>query len=76
MYNEDDRTYFNPGDVVEIKQNLDYKPKMVVKSVDKVENPGTDKKPLRLLGVTCFWFSTDGKLQTERFNTKDLSHCE
>ena len=61
-----ERVYFSAGDMVIIKHDLDPKPKMMVQSVDKTVPDGI------LLGVTCIWFSTDGKIQKHRFNTKDL----
>ncbi len=67
----DDRIYFQPGDTVELKQNVDNKPVMIVKSIDKVARG--DSAP-ELLGVTCMWFNTNAELQTARFSTKDLNH--
>jgi hypothetical protein len=74
----DDKTYFSPGDTVELKQNINNKPVMVVKSVDKANAAHTDtgyRAPV-LLGITCFWFTTTGEYQLQRFNTKDLQHVE
>lgn len=63
--------YFNPGDVVVIKQDIK-KPKMVVKHITRARDKAIDKNVL--YGAVCTWFSEDMKLQTERFNTKDLMH--
>jgi len=64
-----DRTYFVPGDTVQIKQNLKNKPEMLVQSVDK-QTIRSEKGIL--LGVTCIWFDNNQCLQKHRFNTKDL----
>ena len=72
MMNED-KVFFIPGDVVQIKQNIPNKPKMVVvkieRSIIKKENP-------YLKGVRCYWFTTEGKLQQAIFSTKDLIKIE
>ena len=65
--------YFNPGDVVTLKQDVE-KPKMIVKNIIKVEDRKLEKN--MLYGIVCMWFSTDMKLQTGKFNTKDLKHYE
>jgi len=61
--------FFVPGDVVELKQGIDNKPKMIVKSIDKISD--LHEKP-KLLGVTCQWFNIRQELQVARFSTKDL----
>lgn len=66
-----ERIFFAAGDIVQVKHDLEDKPKMLVQSVDKAAYPA-DSKTSMLLGVTCIWFSTDLKLQKNRFNTKDL----
>lgn len=65
------RVYFSPGDLARVKQNIENKPLMVVKSVDKIDNP-IGGETTSLLGVTCFWFDANKVLQQHRFNTKDL----
>lgn len=71
---EDSKVFFTPGDIVTLKQELGFVPKMVVKSIDKAAIRGGEKS--MLFGVTCFWFTSVGALQENRFNTKDLLHCE
>ena len=66
------RIYFSPGDIVKVKHDLKNRPDMVVKSVDKIENPKDDDDGKSLLGITCFWFDNNLVLQQYRFNTKDL----
>jgi uncharacterized protein YodC (DUF2158 family) len=74
MFNEmKNEVFFSPGDVVTLKQSIPHKPKMIVKSVDRVSE--THEKP-RLIGITCQWFTPDLMLQTARFSTKDLIHVE
>ena len=76
MYNNtNEKVFFAPGDIVTLKQDLENKPMMLVKSVDKA----TMKEPngrTMLFGITCMWFTNDKSLQSERFNTKDLMHVE
>lgn len=71
---EDNKVFFTPGDVVTLKQGIEYVPKMVVKSIDKAAIRGGEKS--MLFGVTCFWFTSTGMLQENRFNTKDLIHYD
>lgn len=69
----EDKTYFAPGEVVELKQDIPMKPIMIVKTVDKANGPDGKSS---LIGVTCFWFTTTFEYQSHRFNTKDLNHYE
>lgn len=62
----EDKIYFQPGEVVTLKQDIGNVPKMLV--VKKVKNKDTDV----LIGINCRWFTTDGVLQEAIFNTKDL----
>lgn len=67
-----EKSIFLPGDVVTLKQNLPNKPKMlVVKKLTRIVNKGNEKIPV-FLGIVCRWFTTEGLLQEETFNTKDL----
>lgn len=70
----EENIYFNPGDVVEVKQNIPNKPTMLVvkkeTSLFKHEN-GEEKKPV-LIGIRCRWFTSTGELQEAIFNTKDI----
>ena len=61
--------YFHTGDIVELKQSIPA-PAMVVKMITKTRVTGDDKS--KLLGVICFWFTTEGLYQEKTFNTKDL----
>jgi hypothetical protein len=67
-----DFIYFNPGDIVLVKGDLANKPLMKVKRTQKMKITNDDK-PL-LVGIICFWFTSDGHYQEATFNTKDLEH--
>jgi len=76
MYNhEDKRVFFAAGDVVQIKQDVPNKPKMIVQEINKSTIPAKGDSKGMLLGVTCIWFSTIGSLEKHRFSTKDLEKC-
>lgn len=72
---EDTNIYFNPGDVVQLKQDIPNKPIMIVvkkeTSLFKHDRKADDKRPI-LKGIRCRWFTTSGELQENVFNTKDL----
>lgn len=67
----EEKVFFTAGDVVTLRQDVPNKPKMIVRSIDKVAAHG--EKPM-LFGITCFWFTSTGEAQEKRFNTKDLVH--
>ena len=68
----EEKTYFQPGMIVTLRQNIPNKPTMVV--VGKVTSifKHKDSEESALRGIKCRWFTTDGLLQEEIFNTKDL----
>lgn len=66
----EDKIYFQPGEVVTLKQDIGNVPKMLV--VKKVTTVFKNKDPDVLIGIKCRWFTTDGALQEAIFNTKDL----
>lgn len=69
----EEKIFFTPGDVVTLRQDIPYKPVMVVALIEK----STFKEGKSVLfGVMCFWYSTEGILQERRYNTKDLVHVE
>ena len=80
--------YFVPGEVVTLKQNenVHYVPNMIVKAIKKgymrkdeelPEINGVKSKPKNeLLGIICFWFTTNGSYEEKVFNTKDLIHVK
>lgn len=71
----DDKTYFNAGDIVCLKQDIPNKPTMIVvkkeTSLFKHDSKKEDKRPI-LIGIRCRWFTNDGIMQEAVFNTKDL----
>ena len=70
----EDKIYFQPGEIVTLKQDIGNVPKMIEnKKVTTVfKNKDTDV----LIGIKCRWFTTDGVLQEAIFNTKDLQKIE
>ena len=65
----EEKVYFMPGDLVTLKQDVPYKPIMLVV---KKETYIYKKEDQSLKGIRCRWFTKDGALQEEVFNTKDL----
>lgn len=71
----ENNVFFNPGDVVQLKQDISYKPKMIViKKVNSIfkNDPKKEDKKSPLRGIKCIWFTSTGELQEAIFNTKDL----
>ncbi len=67
----DEKIYFQPGDICQMKQDIPNKPKMVVVRIERSIMKNTDGKDY-LKGVRCRWYSADQKLQEAVFSTKDL----
>ena len=67
----DEKIYFQPGDMVQMKQDIPHKPKMVVIRIERSIMKNNEGKDY-LKGVRCRWFSEDQKLQEAVFSTKDL----
>lgn len=67
---EEDKIYFKPGEVVTLRQDIPNKPIMLV--VRKVSTIIKKQEDSNLRGILCRWFTTDGTLQENVFNTKDL----
>lgn len=67
----DEKIFFKPGDLVQIKQDIPNKPAMIVVRVERSIMKDTDGKDY-LRGIKCRWYSTDQKLQEAVFSTKDL----
>ena len=66
----EEKIYFQPGDICQMKQDIPNKPKMVVVKIERsiIKSEGKDY----LRGVKCRWFTNDGHLQEAVFSTKDL----
>ncbi len=71
---ENEKTYFLPGDVVTLRQNIPNKPIMVVVKKETSFIKKEDNNILR--GIRCRWFTSTGELQESTFNTKDLQKVE
>lgn len=73
---EDANVYFNPGDVVQLKQDIPNKPTMIVvkkeTSLFKHDSKRLEDKRPVLKGIRCRWFTSTGELQESVWNTKDL----
>lgn len=70
-----EKIYFKSGDLVQLKQDIPNKPVMVVKNIAKSVLRNEEKKST-LMGVHCFWFTSDGTYQKEVFSTKDIVHVK
>lgn len=72
-----DYVFFTPGDLVQVRHDLEVRPKLwvVEKVARSLVNKDGEKESL-FVGIKCRWFSTDGKLQEAVFSTKDLMHVE
>ena len=69
--NYEDKTFFKPGDIVTLRQDIPNKPKMIV--VRKETTIFKDSyQNTQLRGIRCRWFSEGGVLQEATWNTKDL----
>ena len=66
----EDKVFFQPGDVVTLKQDIPNKPIMIVDH--KVETTFKREGVKTLRGIACRWFTTSGQLQQDIFSTKDL----
>lgn len=77
IYNDydDNKVFYNPGDLVTIKHDVDNKPKMFV--VEKVVRSMVSKETQEMenvfLGIKCRWFDKNQVMHEELFSTKDLS---
>ena len=70
---ENEKIYFQPGDVVTIRQDIPNKPTMLVVQKETREfKDGPNMREDFLIGIKCRWFTVDGYLQEAIFNTKDL----
>lgn len=74
----EEKVFYLPGEVVTLRQDIPYKPKMiVVKKETMTFKPSKDeKRDDYFIGIRCRWFSTEGVLQEAVFNTKDLLKVE
>lgn len=72
---EQEKIYFVAGDIVEIRHNIENKPKMFV--TDKITKSIKDKDgniENVFLGLKCRWYDKNQVLHEAIFSTKDLKH--
>lgn len=62
--------YFQPGDVVTLRQSVEHKPKMIVEKLIRLNTANKDQG--KLMGIRCFWFDSTGALHKHTFSSKDL----
>lgn len=69
-----EKIFFQPGDIVTLKQDIPYAPTMIVvkKETRTFKFPNSDNKIDYFRGIKCRWFTADGMLQEAVWNTKDL----
>ena len=69
-----DRIYFCPGDLCQVRHNVENRPIMwaVEKVVRNIRNKDTDETESMILGIKCRWFDDNKCLQEGIFSTKDL----
>lgn len=68
---QEEKTYFSPGQIVQLKQKLPNAPLMMVYRIERSIMRNTNGRDI-LKGCRCRWFTTDGTLQEAVFSTKDL----
>ena len=70
----EDKIYYQPGDIVTIKQDIPNKPTMVVvkKETSKFRQKEDNYREDYFVGMRCRWYTTEGELQEAIYNTKDL----
>lgn len=71
-----ERIFFQPGEMVTLKQDLPMKPVMTVigKETKTFRDKETNQTDNYFKGIKCFWFTTTLEYQEQTFNTKDLLH--
>lgn len=69
----EEKIYFIPGQIVQLKQDIPHKPLMiVVKKETSMFKHSLENKDNILKGIKCMWFTESGDLREHVFNTKDL----
>ena len=71
----DEKVFYNPGDLVCVKHDVENKPAMWV--VEKVTRSIVTKygdKETIFIGIRCRWFDKNLVLRESIFSTKDLIH--
>ena len=66
-----EKIFFKKGDVVVVKE-LQNRPLMIVKNIEKMRSIANGEESILLLGIRCFWFNNYHQYCEQLFNTKDL----
>lgn len=67
----EEKIFFQPGDLVQLKQDVPNKPTMLVTRIERsIIRPSNGNNLLK--GVKVRWFTKEGILQEAIFSTKDL----
>ena len=70
---DEEKVFFQAGDVVTIKQNIRTKPEMIIVQKKTLTIKPKDGDVSNFFkGFICRWFTSTGELQEALFNTKDL----
>ena len=70
---DEEKVFFQAGDVVTIKQNIRNKPEMIIVQKKTLTIKPKDGDVSNFFkGLICRWFTSTGELQEALFNTKDL----
>ncbi len=73
----EEKIYFAPGDMVQLRQDLPNKPTMMVVRKETAlvtQRPPGEKEYVKtiFIGIRCMWFTKNHELKDAIFNTKDL----
>lgn len=69
----EEKIFFTPGMVVQLKQDIPNKPLMVVvRKETSMFKHSLENKDNSLKGIRCMWFTENGDIREYTFNTKDL----
>lgn len=72
---DETKVFFNAGDLVKVRHEIDYKPVMyVVEKVTRVISDKDGSKSSIFMGIKCRWFDKSSVLHEAIFSTKDLVH--
>ena len=77
MITNDNRVFFNPGEIVKLRHSqLDNIPNMyVVEKVTRtIVNKENNSNDVAFIGIKCRWFDKNSCLREAIFSTKDLLH--
>lgn len=69
-----EKVFYNPGDIVRVRHNIDCRPKMYVmeKVTRSFKKEGSAETVF--VGIKCRWFDANFSLCEATFSTKDLEH--